>query len=110
MELLVLFAMVAFVGMVAGTGKMMRPETAAQRRRREWHEAADEDRHMHRITQDVYKRMDKRHKRQRRASRSWKQNWQQYHIGRYTTCGTAATKGTSSQMQTTLLCGWQSGT
>lgn len=62
MELLALVAMVAFVGMVAGTGKMMRPETAAQRRR-EWSEAADEDRHMHRITQDVYKRMDKRHKR-----------------------------------------------
>ena len=43
----------------------MRPETAAQRRRREWREAADEDRQMHRITQDVYKRMDKRHKRQK---------------------------------------------
>ena len=58
------FAVIIGVGVLlfGGIGAM-KPETAAQRKRRLYREAADEDRQMHKITQDVYRRMNKKHKR-----------------------------------------------
>lgn len=63
MEIIAFIVVIAAGVLLFGGISTMRPETPAQRKRREWREAADEDRHMHRITQDVYRRMDKRHKR-----------------------------------------------
>jgi hypothetical protein len=71
MEIIAFILIMGFGALLFGGISTMKPETVAQRRRREWNDAAREARQMHNITQDVYKRMNKRHKRQKyKPSRS----------------------------------------